>query len=439
MTKLSSLLLSSAYYGHLFILCGSAAFSEVLQIAAGDGHTCALFDEGKVKCWGSNSYGQLGYGDNLNRGDEAGEIAALDFVSLGENFLAREIFAGGNSTCALSHASKLKCWGSNHFFQLGTDRKNDVGNDQGEMGENLKEFDVSALGGTVQKVALSTNYTCVLSTEQNLRCWGANNNRILLGSFFDNNYQNTRNYGHKVTDVFVGKNHMCLIRQDKEVYCFGANSKGQLGMGHNLAIATNAPTATYYRMVDHRHPADVIDIALGTEHTCLLFSDGVAKCFGENANFQVGVGHSRSPVGAYPVELFGQNLIPVNLGLSGFKKIQSRGRFSCGLSRIANWLKCWGDNRLGRLGLGVLGAAGQDSVENMGERFPYVDIGAYAVKQIVTGLEHTCVLLDRAVDQGGTGVKCWGDATYGQIGSGSNISTGGSLTHVGDENKFLEL
>ena len=43
-------------------------------IAAGGDHTCAILDDGSVKCWGRNDYGQLGYGDTQNRGDGAGEM-----------------------------------------------------------------------------------------------------------------------------------------------------------------------------------------------------------------------------------------------------------------------------------------------------------------------------------------------------------------------------
>ena len=38
-------------------------------IATGVGHSCALFDDGAVKCWGNNLSGQLGLGDQFSRGD----------------------------------------------------------------------------------------------------------------------------------------------------------------------------------------------------------------------------------------------------------------------------------------------------------------------------------------------------------------------------------
>lgn len=38
-------------------------------LLAGEGHTCTLLDTGKVRCWGRNDAGQLGYGHSLNLGD----------------------------------------------------------------------------------------------------------------------------------------------------------------------------------------------------------------------------------------------------------------------------------------------------------------------------------------------------------------------------------
>jgi alpha-tubulin suppressor-like RCC1 family protein len=54
----------------------------VLQLAAGGFHTCALLDDGNLRCWGYNFYGQLGYGNTNTIGDDetpasAGNVPAL--------------------------------------------------------------------------------------------------------------------------------------------------------------------------------------------------------------------------------------------------------------------------------------------------------------------------------------------------------------------------
>ncbi len=47
-----------------------------LQVAVGNNHTCAILDDGSVKCWGDNSQGQLGLGDTQSRGAAAGQMGA---------------------------------------------------------------------------------------------------------------------------------------------------------------------------------------------------------------------------------------------------------------------------------------------------------------------------------------------------------------------------
>ena len=48
--------------------------STAAAIAAGVYHTCALLINGTVKYWGGNSYGELGQGDKIRRGDNADEM-----------------------------------------------------------------------------------------------------------------------------------------------------------------------------------------------------------------------------------------------------------------------------------------------------------------------------------------------------------------------------
>lgn len=52
-------------------------------LTVGDIYACALLDDGSVKCWGGNYWGQLGLDDTEHRGDNPGEMGeALPAVAL---------------------------------------------------------------------------------------------------------------------------------------------------------------------------------------------------------------------------------------------------------------------------------------------------------------------------------------------------------------------
>ena len=86
--------------------------SGVVAISAGRYHTCALTDEGGVKCWGSNEYGQLGNGSKKNLRRTPTNVDGLESS-------VSALAAGGEHTCAAADAGGVTCWGSNTFGQLG--------------------------------------------------------------------------------------------------------------------------------------------------------------------------------------------------------------------------------------------------------------------------------------------------------------------------------
>jgi alpha-tubulin suppressor-like RCC1 family protein len=90
--------------------------SGVKAIAAGGRHTCALTSNGGVKCWGNNENGQLGDGTFIAMSPFANSTP-VEVIGLSSGITA--ITAGGNHTCALTQNGVIKCWGSNYAGQLG--------------------------------------------------------------------------------------------------------------------------------------------------------------------------------------------------------------------------------------------------------------------------------------------------------------------------------
>ncbi|MFH1728009.1 MAG: hypothetical protein ABIA04_06285 [Pseudomonadota bacterium] len=120
--------------------------SEVVKLKGFGGHTCAIFENGKLKCFGHNGYGQLGYEDNNHRGDEAGEMGdLLAYINLGENKKVVDIAGCVFGTCAVLDSGEVKCWGGNTFSHLNPafEAGEIIGDEAGEMGDNLISVDFS--------------------------------------------------------------------------------------------------------------------------------------------------------------------------------------------------------------------------------------------------------------------------------------------------------
>ena len=53
-------------------MCKSGFYA--LAIALGDQHTCALRNDGRIVCWGTNEAGQLGLGNTASVGKFPGQM-----------------------------------------------------------------------------------------------------------------------------------------------------------------------------------------------------------------------------------------------------------------------------------------------------------------------------------------------------------------------------
>jgi len=131
--------------------------SGVAQISAGGFHTCALTAAEGVKCWGWNSYGQLGLGAFT-------EFSAtpVDVETLAGG--VQQISSGQVHTCAVTNEGIAKCWGRNFAGQLG----------DGESTNSPTPVDVSGLTSGVVQISSGFDHTCAVSTTAGAKCWGGN-------------------------------------------------------------------------------------------------------------------------------------------------------------------------------------------------------------------------------------------------------------------------
>jgi len=165
-----------------------------------------------VRCWGANHFGQLGDGTTNDRAAPAGGDVLAG---------AKAIAVGDLHTCAVTGAGGVRCWGHNLEGEAG----------DGSYDAHLVPPAADALAGA-QAVAAGFNFTCALTTAGGVRCWGYNSN----GQIGDDTEINVDRLRPADTDVLggvaaiaVGTGHTCALTASAGVRCWGANAAGQLG------------------------------------------------------------------------------------------------------------------------------------------------------------------------------------------------------------------
>jgi alpha-tubulin suppressor-like RCC1 family protein len=351
-------------------------------------NTCVILENDQAKCWGINYQGQLGQGDEVQRGYRPGQMGdALPPIDLGTGRTARQILVGYNIVCAVLDNARAKCWGAEDGIysrgQLGQGDTLNRGAFPGQMGDNLPPIELGA-GRTVLRLATRADYVCSILDNARVKCWGDNeqgelglgdvaNRGDMPGEMGDALPFVNLGSGRTVKAIAGGNRSNCAILDDGRLKCWGRNYTGQLGTGDAIArgglpehMGDNLPA------VDLGAGNRAAAVALGSNHTCALLTDGRVKCWGANGSGELGLGDSMSR-GFAPGQM-GDNLPYVSLGTGQKATALAVGdTHSCALLADGS-VKCWGRGVGGALGQGDSqdrgGMPGQ-----MGDALPPVDLG----------------------------------------------------------------
>jgi cysteine-rich repeat protein len=390
--------------------------TQLLALALGSVHSCALIEHGRIRCWGHNGGGQLGYGAAVigNVGDD--ELPS----SVGDLPLpaAVAIAGGGAHTCAVFENGDARCWGFNTSGQLGLGNSATVtaiGDD--ETLEGLAKVELVA---PVNGLGLGVLQTCVRVSGQ-LRCWGAGVYGQLGLSAVANIGDNELPLdvpavmlGGEPVLLAIGGYHGCAILATGKLRCWGRNDSGQLGLASNAHVGDNEhPLAA--AEVDAISPnlppeTSIVDITAGLSHTCMLLSTGDVVCWGAGNLGQLGQASNQT---------WGDGLAETPANLTAIKlggpalALAAGYLHTCALLE-GGAVRCWGSSDNGQLGNGDEEFVGLTNAP--ADREPVSLAGP--VSGIAAGGAHTCVVFE---DQQ---VGCWGSNEYGQLGYGNPETIG---------------
>jgi alpha-tubulin suppressor-like RCC1 family protein len=270
--------------------------TNVAQVSAGGGHTCAILTDHTVRCWGYNPFGQLGNNSTTNSSYP---------VTVSGVTTATQVAAGHNHTCVLLSDTTVKCFGYNSY---------------GEIGDNTNTnrtvpTQVVGPGGTgtlTGIIAISSGrfHSCALTSSSTVYCWGDNENGELGdGTIISKSYPVQAGTIANATTINVGEYHSCSVLSDGTGMCWGASAFGQVGSG------TTADSSVPVVVIGPGGVNPLTNISTisagggnwpdgsGTdnyEHSCSLMQDGTVDCWGQNIFGQLGDGTTTqriTPVG----------------------------------------------------------------------------------------------------------------------------------------------
>lgn len=212
--------------------------------------------------------------------------------------------------------------------------------------------------------------------------------------------------------LVAADDHSCGI-DDGVAYCWGIDSRGQLGNGAALVGDQQSPTLVDVSTLPEGIEWIAVDAA--DLHSCGLTSEGAIYCWGAGFGGHLGAGPG----------VTADQLSPVAVDVSGvpagttFVDLAAGEQHTCAISSEGDGY-CWGSGGPGQLGIGGDGATVWVPTP--------IDISAMPAgtkwKRLSAGSIHTC-----GVTMSGD-AYCWGNSTYGRLGSNQSDSNMYSPTAV---------
>ncbi|MDA8610547.1 putative Ig domain-containing protein, partial [Euryarchaeota archaeon] len=361
-------------------------------MAAGEDHSCAIKDDGTVRCWGEGANGRLGYGGSADKNSPTATS------SLGTGRTAVDITAGGDHTCAVLDNGSVKCWGGNAFGQLG----------DGTTTSRTSPTQTLSLGRPAVAVEAGMYFTCALLDNGSVSCWGKNN-QGQLGRGYTNASSDLSQRtpgltlpmpgGRPVISMDISHYMVCGVVDNGSIACWS-----QYGGGHTPSLKT---------FFNDANPAK--DVATGRFSACGLMENGNVTCWGTGFLGTGGSGQTANPGVIWPNLGSGRTAVHVELGR----------KHNCALLDDDS-VKCWGDDSYGQMANGA-------TTSNKNTPTSISFASGVVVQDILAGQWHTCIAAQT------NEMYCWGDGVYGKLGDGSTsrnnfAGSGAKVNHFSGSN-----
>ncbi len=337
------------------------------QVAVGYSHACGLTREDELYCWGSNTLGEVGIGDNLSTVDLPTRVGGTWSAISGQYM----------HVCGMQADGSAWCWGNNANGQLGNGSTTNT--------QIPKPFD-----GAWKRLSAGYLGSCALDVDDKLWCWG-NNATAQLGDGTLTNQTSPVQIGDaRWLDVAMGGLHTCGVQEDGTLWCWGDD-------------VSQMPTTVL------EDPAlampSVVPVQLGTDTwraiaalvnaSCGITTGGRLRCWGSNRYRSIGIGDAARADAPTPVLVDGEDAddwVQIEGGVWAACAVRANGEA---------W--CWGQNYRGEL-------TGEETIVEVPRRVENPDGAKWTGVSIGAG--NACFVDDRAR------LWCTGSNSFSQLGDG---------------------
>ena len=267
-------------------------------LASGNFHSCAILEDGSVRCWGRGGVGELGYGNTNDIGDDETPASAGP-VPLGAGRKATAITAGRSHTCAILDTGDVRCWGT---FRGIPGQAEDIGDDEPASAGPLAD-----LGGEkAVAIGAGQDAVCALVESGDVWCWGAQtvarlSTGVAQGGVVDPTKMDLG--GRAASSLAVGFQHACVVFANGELYCWGEGSNGRLGYGNTDDVGAGTLASPEPPLsggpVDIGPGRTVLTASAGDVTTCAILDNFTVRCWGSGPivgqGFSIIVGDDEVP------------------------------------------------------------------------------------------------------------------------------------------------
>ncbi|KAL5242836.1 hypothetical protein ACI65C_010246 [Semiaphis heraclei] len=281
----------------------------VIEISCGEEHSGIVCKNGRVFCFGKNSFGQLGLGHREN-------VYKPNCVKSLKPDKVKHIVCGRSHTIVSTENNIVYGFGDNSDGQLGQS--------VADVSYSDVPIEVTRFNDkNIIQLSAGSYHTAVLIENGDVYVWGSNGDRQLGLNSIDEDSVNVSvptivPIALPVVYVSCGHNHTAFVTRIGDLYTCGDKEYGKLG--HGMWSLSRVDTNE-----------KIVTVACGANHTIALNDTGKVFVCGNNDCGQIGLRSVTSQGHLYPCPITNEPIVQIVCGQSHSAFITASGKlFMCG-------------------------------------------------------------------------------------------------------------